>query len=328
VTIGPIADAVLSIISSFHFEISVVLRVMEWLNYHHLLYFWTVAKEGSVTAAANSLRLSQPTISGQVKQLEEALDERLFRRVGRSLELTEMGKVAFRYADEIFGLGREMQDLFAGRFAHGREKLTVGVSDLLPKLILHRLLSPALNMKDPVRVICREDKTERLLAELSVHDLDLVLADTPIAGQASVRAFNHLLGESEVSFFAKEPLARRYRRGFPSSLEGAPFLVPTANTLLRRSLEHWFADRGIRPRVVAEFEDSALLKSFGSEGAGIFPGPTAIKEEICDVYRVKVVGHTTEIIERFYAITVERRIKHPAVRLIRENAKQSLFLRK
>lgn len=299
---------------------------MEWLNYHHLLYFWTVAKEGSVTAAAETLRLSQPTVSGQVKMLEAALGEKLFKRVGRNLELTEMGKVAHRYAGEIFGLGRELQDVFAGRKPSAPQKLVIGVSDLLPKLVLHRLIEPALTLEDDVRVVCREDKTERLLAELSVHDLDLVLAETPIAGQASIRAFNHLLGESDLAFFASPALAREFRKGFPASLDDAPLLLPTENTLLRRSLEHWFSELGVRPRVVAEFEDSALLKAFGSEGAGIFPGPRAIEDEICDVYRVKVVGHTHAVVERFYAITIERRIKHPAVKLISDNAKERLFL--
>ena len=241
---------------------------MEWLNYHHLLYFWMVAKEGSVTAAAESLRLSQPTVSAQVKRLEEQLGEPLLRRAGRSLELTEMGKVAFRYANDIFTLGQEMQDVFAGRLERAPEKLTVGVSDLIPKLILHRLLEPALSHESAPRIVCREDKTERLLAELSIHDLDIVLAEAPIARQASVRAVNHLLGESDVSFFAKAPMARRYRSGFPDSLDGAPLLLPTENTLLRRDLDHWFQDEDIHPRIVAEFEDSALLKAFGSEGVG------------------------------------------------------------
>ncbi|MGF1464704.1 MAG: transcriptional activator NhaR [Sandaracinaceae bacterium] len=298
---------------------------MEWLNYHHLLYFYMVAKEGSVTAAASALRLAQPTISGQVKMLEDALGEKLFRRSGRNLELTEMGKIAYRYAEEIFTLGREMQDLLKGRATFRLEKLTVGVSDLVPKLVLYRLLEPALSLDKPVRVVCREDKTERLLAELSIHDLDLVLAETPIGGQASVRAFNHLLGESGVTFFAHPSAVRRFQKGFPQSLDGAPLLVPTENTLLRRSLDHWMTELGIRPRIVAEFEDSALLKAFGREGAGLFPGPTAIETEICDMYRVKVVGRTDQVVERFYAITVERRIKHPAVRLISENARERLF---
>ncbi|MEQ8456928.1 MAG: transcriptional activator NhaR [Sandaracinaceae bacterium] len=298
---------------------------MEWLNYHHLLYFWMVAKEGSVTAAAESLRLSQPTVSAQVKRLEEQLGEPLLRRAGRSLELTEMGKVAFRYANDIFTLGQEMQDVFAGRLERAPEKLTVGVSDLIPKLILHRLLEPALSHESAPRIVCREDKTERLLAELSIHDLDIVLAEAPIARQASVRAFNHLLGESDVSFFAKAPMARRYRSGFPHSLDAAPLLLPTENTLLRRDLDHWFQDEDIHPRIVAEFEDSALLKAFGSEGVGIFPGPAAIEDEICDRYRVRPVGRTHRVVERFYAITVERRITHPAARLISEAAKTRLF---
>jgi len=298
---------------------------MQWLNYHHLLYFWMVAKEGSVTAAAESLGLSQPTVSAQVKRLEEHLGEPLLRRRGRSLELTEMGKVAFRYANEIFSLGQEMQDVFAGRLERAPEKLTVGVSDLVPKIVLHRLLEPALTMSPPPRVVCREDKTERLLAELSIHDLDIVLAEAPIARQASVKAFNHLLGESDVSFFARPELAERHREGFPRSLDGAPLLLPTENTLLRRDLDHWFIDEGFRPKIVAEFEDSALLKAFGSEGVGIFPGPTAIEDEICDVHRVEVVGRTHRVVERFYAITVERRIKHPAARLISQQAKARLF---
>ncbi len=298
---------------------------MEWLNYHHLLYFWTVVKEGSVTAAAKSLSLSQPTISTQIKALEESLGEPLFRRVGRTLEPTEMGKVAFRYADEIFSLGREMQDVLARRAEQGTQKLSVGVSDLVPKIVLHRLLEPALSMENPPRIICREDKTERLLAELSINDLDLVLAEAPIARQASVRAFNHLLGETDVSFFAKAPLARKYTKHFPASLDGAPLLLPTENTLLRRDLDHWFQDHDIHPRVVAEFEDSALLKAFGREGAGLFPGPQAIEDEICDMYRVKVVGRTHSVVERFYAITIERRITHPAVRVISEAAKTRLF---
>ncbi len=299
---------------------------MEWLNYHHLHYFWQVAKEGSVTAASAALRLSQPTVSGQVKLLEEALGEKLFRRVGRDLELTEMGKLAYRYAEEIFGLGRELQDLFAGRAVTRPERLTIGVSDLMPKLILYRLIEPALSLDPPVRVICREDKTERLLGELATHDLDLVLCETPIAGQASVRAFNHLLGETGVSFFATPALARRYRRGFPAALDGGPLLVPTENTLARRALDHWLTDQGVRPRIVAEFEDSALLKAFGAEGAGIFPGPTAIEAAICETYGVKVVGRTDAVRERFYAISVERRIKHPAVKLISERAKEGLFV--
>ena len=298
---------------------------MEWLNYHHLLYFWTVVGEGSVTAAAARLRLSQPTVSAQIRTLEASLGEPLFNRVGRKLELTEIGKLTYKYADEIFTIGQELQDVIAGRVGHRAEKLVIGVSDLVPKLVLHRLIAPALAMDDPPRITCREDKTERLLAELAVHDLDLVLAETPISGQASVRAFNHPLGECGVTFFGVRSLARRLTKGFPQSLDEAPILVPTQNTLLRRSLDRWFDDLGVRPRVVADFEDSALLKAFGAEGAGVFPGPSAIAKEICDTYRVARIGSTTDVVERFYAISIERRIKHAAVRVISDNAKQLLF---
>ncbi len=295
---------------------------MGWLNYHHLYYFWTVARAGSVSAAARELRVSQPTISGQVKQLEAALGERLLRRAGRKLELTEMGKLAFRYADGIFRMGRELQDALAGR-AH-LARLTVGVSDLVPKLILSRLLAPVLAMEPSVRLICREDKIDRLLAELAVHDVDLVIAEAPSAGQASARAFNHLLGQSAITFFAAPKLWGPLRRGFPRSLDGAPMLVPTGDTLLRRQLDYWLAASEIRPRIVAEF-DSALLKDVGADGAGVFPGPTAVQEEICARYGVRPLGRVDALVEHYYAITVERRITHPVVRLISANAKQNLF---
>jgi len=298
---------------------------MQSLNYHHLLYFWTVAKEGSVTKAAARLRLSQPTVSEQLRILEDALGEQLFDRSGRSLSLTETGRVAYRYADEIFRLGRELQDTLAGRPTGGPSKLRVGVSLVLPKLVLQRLLEPALRMEAPVQIVCREDKTERLLAELSVSDLDLVIADAPLAGQARVRAFNHLLGECGVSFLGVPKLARGLRKQFPASLNGARFLLPTENTVLRRSLDHWFDTLGIAPRIVAEFEDSALLKQFAQHGEGIFAAPTAIEKEIVAQYKLSLVGRTEHVVERFYAITVERRIKHPAVREISDAAHEGIF---
>ncbi|MGE0784275.1 MAG: transcriptional activator NhaR [Sandaracinaceae bacterium] len=298
---------------------------MGWLNYHHLHYFWAVAQEGSIKAASKRLRLSQPTISAQIKLLEDSLGDRLFKRVGRRLELTETGKVALRYADEIFSLGTEMQEAIARGAMIKTPKLVVGVSDLVPKLILYQLIAPALHMRDAVQVVCREDKTERLLAELSTFALDLVIAEAPLAGQASVRAFNHPLGESSVSFFGTAELVRRFKKGFPRSLDGAPILVPTANTLLRRSLEHWFTEIGVRPQITAEFEDSALLKAFGSEGAGLFPGPTAIRRDIADMYGTPVLGQAGSVTERFYAISVERKITHPAVRVISDMARRRLF---
>lgn len=298
---------------------------MEWLNYHHLLYFWTVAKVGTIAKASVELRLAQPTISGQIRTLEESLGERLFTRVGRNLALTEVGHMVYGYADEIFSLGRELMDTLKGRPTGRPLRLHVGIADVVPKLISHRLLRPALDLEESIQIVCKEGKTDRLLAELSIQGLDMVLADQPVAGPVKVKAFNHLLGECGVTFFAVDEMARKYRRGFPESLDGAPMLVPTDNTLLRRSLERWFSSHDVRPDVVAEFEDSALLKVFGQEGVGIFAAPSAIEAEIIKQYNLRVVGRTDEIVERFYAITVERRIKNPAVAAISEAARADLF---
>jgi LysR family transcriptional activator of nhaA len=298
---------------------------MEWLNYHHLLYFWTVARLGSVSRATEELYLAQPTISAQIRALEESLGEKLFTRVGRNLTLTEVGRTVFRYADEIFSLGRELGDTLKGRSVVRPVRFVVGVTDAMPKLVAYRLLEPALRMADPIRLVCHEDKTERLLAELAVHGLDLVLADAPIGPTIKVRAFNHLLGECGVSVFAVSKRASAYRRRFPQSLDGAPFLLPTENTVLRRSLDQWFEAEKIRPLVVGEFEDSALLKVFGQSGTGLFAGPSAIEQEIKQQYGVQVVGRIDALRERFYAISVERKLKHPAVLAISDSARQKLF---
>lgn len=298
---------------------------MEWLNYHHLLYFWTVVKEGGVAQAAKALRLAPPTISGQVRALEESLELTLFDRVGRKLQVTDDGRVVFRYADEIFNLGRELLDTVKGRPTGRPLRLHVGISDVLPKLVCHDLLMPALRLPEPVQIVCHGDKTERLLAELAVQGLDLVLSDVPVGGNVKVRAFNHLLGECGLTFFATPDLARKYRRGFPHSLDGAPLLVPTEDSLVRRSLDHWFESIGVRPHLVAEFDDSGLLKSFGQGGEGIFGVPSVVEAGVRKQYGVQVVGRTEEVVERFYAITVERRIKHPAAVAISESAKQNLF---
>lgn len=298
---------------------------MEWLNYHHLLYFWTVAKEGGIAPAAKALRLAQPTISGQIKALEDSLELELFRRVGRKLELTDDGRIVFRYAEEIFGLGRELLDTVKGRSSGRPSKLRVGVSDMLPKLVAHRLLVPAMRLDDTTQIICHGDKTDRLLAELALRDLDLVLSEVPISANVRVRAFNHLLGECGVTFFAVAKLADKYRPDFPMSLDGAPLLVPTQDNLVRRSLEQWFVGLGIRPRIVAEFDDSGLLKSFGQGGEGIFAAPSVVAREVVRQYSVAEVGSTQDVTERFFAITVERRIKHPAVVAISESAKRNLF---
>jgi len=298
---------------------------MEWLNYHHLLYFWTVARHGSISRATEELYLAQPTISAQLRALEGSLGETLFTRAGRNIALTEMGQVVFRYADEIFSLGRELTDTLKGKSVGRPVRFTVGVADVLPKLIAYRLLQPALQLKDPIRVVCHEDKPDRLLAELAVHRLDLVLSDAPIGPMVKVKAFNHLLGESDVTVFGPAKLVKKYRRGFPQSLNDAPMLLPTETTSLRRSFDQWCAAQDIHPFVVGEFEDSALLNVFGQSGAGLFLAPSVIASEVRRQHRVQTVGRLKEVRERFYALSVERKLKHPAVVAISEAAQQKLF---
>ncbi len=298
---------------------------VEWLNYHHLLYFWTVARTGSVTSAAADLHLSQPTISGQIRALEESLGDKLFVRVGRNLVLTDFGQTVYRYADEIFTVGRELLNLVHDRPTSHQTRLNVGVADVVPKLIAHRLLSPALEMESPVAIVCREGKPERLIADLSIHALDLVVSDSPIPPTVNVRAYNHLLGECGVTFFARSNVASRLKGAFPALLDGAPILVPTVNTSMRRDLEQWFIKARVRPHIVSEFEDSALLKVFGEAGAGVFAAPSAIEEQVARQYRVEKLGATEEVRERFYAISVERRLKHPAVVAISEAARGGLL---
>lgn len=298
---------------------------MEWLNYHHLLYFWMVVREGGLSKAAARLRLSHPTVSGQVRALEDALGEKLLVKQGRRLVLTEMGRLVHGYADEIFTLGRELQDTVKGRPTGRPQRLVVGVAEVVPKLIAKRLLDPARALSPKVQLVCREDKTERLFGELAAHELDVVLSDSPLPPGSGVRAYNHLLGECGVCIFARKDLATRYRKGFPRSLEGAPMLLPTGSTSLRRSLDQWFEESGVRPEVVAEFDDSALLKVFGQDGMGLFPSPSAIENEVCQQYGVVRVGRVTEVRERFYALSGERRIRHPAVSAICDAAREQLF---
>lgn len=298
---------------------------MPSLNYHHLYYFWTVAREGSIARATQKLHLTQPTISAQLKTLEENLGEKLFVRSGRRLVLTDTGRMAYRYADEIFTLGRELQDTLGGRPTGRPLLLRVGIADQVPKLLAHRLLAPVLAMPVPVHLVCQEGRPDRLFAELATHALDLVLTDAPLTTQVDVRAFNHLLGETGVTVFGAAPLAAKYRRRFPASLTGAPFLLPTEGTALRRSLDAWFDREGIQPRVVGEFSDSALLKVFGMKGAGLFAAPTAIRDDVRRQFGVRGLGELARITESFYAVTVERRIRHPAVVAVSEAARERLF---
>lgn len=293
---------------------------MEPLNHHHLFHFWTVVREGGVTRASEKLHVSQPTVSGQLRELQEALGEKLLVRSGRTVVLTDVGRTVYRYADEIVALGRELQQAVKGR-ASFPARLAVGVAMVVPKLVAYQILEPALHLPEPIHLDCVHERPERLVAELAVYALDLVLADTPAPPAVKVRAYSHLLGECGVSVLATGRVAARYRRRFPRSLDGAPFLMPSGDSGLRLSLEDWFRAHGIRPRVVGTFEDSALIDAFGQAGAGLFAMPTAIEAEVERQYRVRVVGRLPEIRQRFYAITVERKLRHPAVIAISERAR-------
>jgi LysR family transcriptional activator of nhaA len=298
---------------------------LAWLNYHHLLYFYTVAREGSIARACGVLHLTQPTVSSQLRTLEEALGEKLFERHGRGLVLTEMGTLVFRYAEEIFALGRELQEAVQGRPTGGRLGFRVGVAEAIPKLVAYRLLAPALALPVPVRLVCREGDSDRLLADLSLHALDLVLLDAPAGSAVKTRVFNHLLGESGMTIFGIPALARQARRRFPRSLDGAPFLLPGPGTMLRQSLDLWMEREGIRPAVAAEIGDSAVLKTFGGAGAGLFAAPSAVEQDVCRQFQVRVAGRLPAVRERFYAVSVERRLKHPAVVAITQAARTELF---
>jgi LysR family transcriptional activator of nhaA len=306
----------LNLASSFSME----AEILEWLNYHHLLYFYTVAREGSVTKASETLRLAQPTLSGQIRKLEDSLGEKLFSRDGRNLVLTESGQLVYRYAEEIFTTGREMMDALRGRPTTRPSKLIVGIADAVPKLVAYRLLQIALELEEPVQLVLHEGKTDDLIAALAVQTYDMVLTDVPLRGQVRVKAYNHSLGECGVGFFASPSLARRHRRGFPGSLDGAPMLLPTPNTALRHSLDDWFDSVDVRPTVIGEIEDTALMKVFGQHETGIFAAPIIVADEIKRRHEVQLVGQTEEVREHFYAVTVERRIMHPAVAAIADAA--------
>jgi LysR family transcriptional activator of nhaA len=298
---------------------------MDWLNYHHLLYFYTVAREGGLAPAAEVLHLAHPTISAQIHTLERSLGHELFERSGRRLVLTEMGRMVYRYADDIFGLGREMLEVMKGRQDGRVVRLTVGVADALPKMVVHRLLEPALRFPDPLTLIVHDNKPDRLLGELATHSLDVILTDSPVGAGSAVKAFSHLLGECGIMIFAAPALAARHRRRFPASLDQAPFLLPTENSSIRRSMDLWFHRHGIRPRIIAEIEDSALLKVLAADGLGLFPAPSILEKDLNRQHGLRKAGTINEVKERFYALTIERKLRHPAVAAICEAAREELF---
>jgi len=288
------------------------------------MYFWAVAREGGLGPAAKVLRLSPQTLSGQIHAFERSVGHELFTKSGRRLTLTEMGRVAFRYADEIFSLGHELGDVLDRGAVSEAQRLNVGLVEVLPKMAVRRILEPALALVPPVHLVCREGSLEALMAALALHTLDVVFADEALPSGGPVRAFSHLLGESGVTFFAARGLADKDRR-FPRSLDGAPVLLPPSGSALRRQLDAFFTRHRLAPRIVAELEDSALLKAFGAEGHGIFCVPTAVAREVEAMYDVRPLGTTDEIVERFYAISIEKKIKHPAVAAISSAARDRLF---
>lgn len=300
---------------------------MKWLNYHHLLYFWMTVKEGGVSAAARKLRLAQPTVSGQLRELESQLGAALFERDGRTLRITPIGRRIFEHADEIFALGEQIMSVAAGGKGEHELRLVVGCADVMPKLVACRLVEPALQGPEPPLLVVRQGPVDRLLAELAVGAVDVVLADAPMSPAVRVRGYNHLLGESGIGVFAVEPLAQKLQDRFPRSLDGAPLLVPAQHTVLRRSIEAWLEANEVAPRIVGEFDDSALLKAFAHGGMGAFFAPLVIREGLASSYGARLVGTCASLHDRYYAISLERRITHPAVAAISAAARAAMAAR-
>ena len=297
------------------------------LNYKQLYYFWNVAKAGSIKRAAERLHLTPQTISGQLAELERALTTDLFRRIGRRLELTSAGKLALTHADEIFQIGCELEQSLLSGAAGGELPFRVGVADAVPKTLAYQLLAPAMGLSESVRLICYEDKLERLFAELAIHQLDLVISDRPLPSELGVKGYNHALGQCAIAFYAVPELAVRYRVDFPRSLRGAPFLLPGDKAAVQAPLMHWFSEHQIQPRILGKFDDSALMKAFGKAGVGIFPAPIILSDEIREQYGAEIVGCVDEVTLSYYAISVERRLTHPAVVAVSEAAQKSLFVK-
>ncbi|GAB5498689.1 MAG: transcriptional activator NhaR [Pseudohongiellaceae bacterium] len=300
-------------------------HTMRHLNYNHLLYFWAVAREGSITKATKVLHLTPQTISGQLKLLEESVGEALFARAGRGLVLTETGHLVFQYADEIFTLGEELSARMKNGGSSPPATMRVGIINSIPKLIAMRVLQPAVSGDLAVRLICREGPLESLLGDLAVHQLDMIISDHAIPAGMNIKAFSHPLGSSKIAFFVKDKLANQYQDGFPRSLNEAPMLLPTSNSPVRRGLENWFEEQELAPSIMAEFEDSALMKAFGEEGIGLFPAPRVIQPEVELMYKCRMIGELDSVQESYYAISPERKLKHPVVLEVIETARSTLF---
>ncbi|WP_447792957.1 MULTISPECIES: transcriptional activator NhaR [Pseudomonas] len=295
------------------------------LNYRQLHYFWVVAKTGSIVRACEQLNLTPQTISGQISLLEQTYGIELFRRVGRQLELTEAGRQTLPYAEQMFQLGGELELMLRAQPNEQQILFRVGVADVVPKSIVYRLIAPTMELSEPLRITCREDKLERLLADLAIQRLDLVISDSPMPSHLDIKGYSQKLGECGISFFATAELAVRYGQDFPRSLHGAPLLIPGPETVVRSRLQRWFAEQQIQPQIVGEFDDSALMQAFGQSGSGIFIGPSVIADEVKRQCGVELIGQTDAVRESFYAISVERKVKHPGIVAITEGARRELF---
>ena len=298
---------------------------MSTLNFKHLRYFWMVAKTGSIARAAEQLHLTPQSISGQLSEFADTLGVELFRRSGRQLELTDTGRRILSHAESIFSTGDELLEIVRDQSRTATTTFRVGCADSVSKLIACRLVEPALRLAEPLRIICREGRLASLLADLAVHRLDLIMADRPMPAHLSVRGFNHLLGESGMTLFGTPALAATLSGGFPECLDGAPLLIPGAETVVRSRVQRWFAEQQIQPKIIGEFDDSALMQAFGQSGSGIFIAPSVIAEEVLRQYGVALVGQTDAVTESFYAISVERKVKHPGIVAITEGARRELF---
>lgn len=295
------------------------------LNYRQLHYFWVVAKTGSIVRACDQLNLTAQTISGQITLLEQSLGVDLFQRVGRQLELTEAGRLALPYAEQMFQIGNELEAVIRAQPDEQQILFRVGVADVVPKSIVYRLIAPTMELSEPVRITCREDKLERLLADLAIQRLDLVISDSPMPTHLDIKGYSQKLGECGISFFATTELFERYGQNFPFGMQGAPLLIPGQETVVRSRLMRWFAELKVQPRIIGEFDDSALMKAFGKSGSGIFVAPSVIADEVQAQYGVVLLGQTDAVTESFYAISVERKIKHPGIVAITEGARRKLF---
>jgi LysR family transcriptional regulator, transcriptional activator of nhaA len=299
-----------------------MMAIIRRLNYQHLLYFWSVVRTGSLTRACEELALSAPTISAQLRTLEERLGEKLLAKSGRRLVPTEVGRLVYEYANEIFGLGQDLLEALQHRPTTRPMTLKVGIDDVVPKEIAHRLLEPALTLKRPVRISCREGTLERLTAALAVHEIDVVLSDAPLTSSLNVRAYSHPLGSCGVLWMATPTLAKTLRRGFPKSLDGVPMLLPTDDTAIRRALDHWLDKQGVHPLMVGEFEDYGLLREFARAGHGFAPVPAVLEDQFRREYGFTAIGPVNGVRGEFYAISVERKIKHPAIAAVTDNARR------